>query len=228
MIINTSNINIILSRMDRDRSSKHSKRHGRIKTGKKTKKKKRTRDIAPQVSCISFLCHSSNIFFLNYFLFYNYKVTALRPIVEYSDVSSEDLSAPEAGEIQSEESPFSEQSYSRHAMLERHRILPDYIDALSIKRIRKRSPVSVSSHSRIYSPIDPQELTITRKHLRLTPTSPLIYEDEEERKHRKKKEKKHKRDKKGKKKKKRDRTKDSNSELSDIESLERYKFYMIQ
>lgn len=36
--------------MDRDRTSKHTKRHGRNKTGKKTKKKKRSKDNTPQVN----------------------------------------------------------------------------------------------------------------------------------------------------------------------------------
>lgn len=72
--------------MDRGR---HSKRYNSSKS-KKSSKKKRSRDENGSSLDNAVKSVSSSV---------------IKPLVEYSDVSSEDLSEPEAGEIQSEESP---------------------------------------------------------------------------------------------------------------------------
>lgn len=74
--------------MDKGRSSKHAKRHPK-KSSKKSKRRHHSRD-NPSGVRISLSHRSSE--------YPPYK------IVEYSDVSSEDFSAPEAGEIEDEES----------------------------------------------------------------------------------------------------------------------------
>lgn len=74
--------------------SRHSKRHRSSSKSKKNSKKKRSRDENGSGTDNIVVSVSSSV---------------IKPLVEYSDVSSEDLSEPEAGEIQSEESPsFSE------------------------------------------------------------------------------------------------------------------------
>ncbi|XP_044731727.1 cyclin-dependent kinase 12 isoform X2 [Chrysoperla carnea] len=67
-----------------DRERKHSKRHGEKKKVKKSHKKKRSRENSCGENYVSVAS------------------SVVKPLVEYSDVSSEDLSAPEAGEIESE------------------------------------------------------------------------------------------------------------------------------
>jgi hypothetical protein len=72
--------------MNKERSSKHSKKRSK-KSSKKSKKHKRS----------SYEDYSSDARSSS-----NKKVHAIKPIVEYSDVSSEDFSEPEAGEITDE------------------------------------------------------------------------------------------------------------------------------
>lgn len=81
--------------------SRHSKRHRSSSKSKKSSKKKRSHDENGSGMDNIVVSVSSSI---------------VKPLVEYSDVSSEDLSEPEAGEIQSEESPsFSDGDHHRSA-----------------------------------------------------------------------------------------------------------------
>lgn len=108
--------------MDRDR--KHSRRHGEKRRSKKSHKKKRSRENSVSVSSI------------------------LKPLVEYSDVSSEDLSAPEAGEIESEGS-FSVSDGERVAqsrILKSSKLIIDLDDSRSNSFKVSKHKISVSGH----------------------------------------------------------------------------------
>lgn len=71
--------------MDKDRSPKYSNR-GYLKKNKKSKKRKYSHDLPP-----SPIDERSTT------------TTTFQPLVEYSDVSSDEFSAPEAGEINTDE-----------------------------------------------------------------------------------------------------------------------------
>ncbi|XP_063972966.1 cyclin-dependent kinase 12 isoform X2 [Diachasmimorpha longicaudata] len=149
----------ILNRLLPDK--KHRK-HGKSKTSKKKKKHSRDRlDSVPSVAS-----------------------SVVKPLVEYSDVSSEDLSGPEAGEIQSEESRGA--SYTDGEPVETL-LRPKYY--ASPPRPLGASPISLSPsppmhrHSAPYSPQGE------------APQQSPEYE-EENRRYVRRKEKKHKREKK--------------------------------
>uniref|UniRef100_A0A1B6D7P7 Cyclin-dependent kinase 12 n=2 Tax=Clastoptera arizonana TaxID=38151 RepID=A0A1B6D7P7_9HEMI len=120
-------------------------------------------------------------------------VVAVKPLVEYSDVSSEELSSPEAGEIQSEGSPFDDSDkdssmsrYQNHH--HRHRKADN-----SPSSHRLTSPVLLRSPSRHrerkLSEIKHKKHRETSPKLHLQSESPediLIYEKKhKEKKHRK-------------------------------------------
>lgn len=170
----------------------------------------------------------------------------IKPLVEYSDVSSEDLSEPEAGEIQSGESvSFSdgelgttmhrnshsgrfvidEEYYYRKLLVSspsrRHRLDPSMIPrspspAMPARRERKHSVSSRSSRSSDVRHVRRKFESPTPQEVRQVISSP-VYEFNVDRKKRKKKEKKHKKEKKSKKKKKKKHRSRSTS-LSSVDS----------
>ncbi|XP_044271086.1 cyclin-dependent kinase 12 isoform X1 [Tribolium madens] len=167
-------------------------------------------------------------------------LAASKPLVEYSDVSSEDLSGPEAGEIQSGEESLSlsddgeimhrssrrftriEEDYylARESQLvighspgRRHRLDPSMIP-------RSPSPLMVTHRERKPSVSSRSSRSSEIRHRRKTEGSPSDYRqvvvspddyDSLDRKKRKKKDKKHKKEKKNKKKKKRSKHHSSTS-----------------
>lgn len=182
--------------------SRHLKRYRSSSKSKKSSKKKRSRDENGSGSDNKIVSVSSSV---------------VKPLVEYSDVSSEDLSEPEAGEIQSEESPpFSDGLHHRKLSVDEDR---DSYRHLPRKSVSHRVDSSILSHSP--SPQNERKHSVSsdvsrsssmrRKRHDSSPhnfsmhkvSSPSLDIDEYEyRKHRKKKEKKHKKDKKSSKKKK--------------------------
>lgn len=156
----------------------------------------------------------------------------VKPLVEYSDVSSEDLSGPEAGEIQSEESPsFSDLSGHHRNVHHKNRsrtVLDDDYRHLSSRKLplspgRRRIIPDTALISRSPSPLNERKHSVSsdvsrsssmrhrKRHdgsplgfstMRHVIDSPNLIDEYDIRRHRKKKEKKHKRDKKASKKKK--------------------------
>lgn len=156
-----------------DSSDKRHRRHGKNKSsGKKKKKHSRDKSVENVPTVAS---------------------SVVKPLVEYSDVSSEDLSEPEAGEIQSEDSRGN--SYTDGEVPEP--VLQRRYYGGSPVRALGASPISLSpspplqhrSSGRHYSPNEQQNPT-TAMH-GATPE----YE-EESRRYARRKEKKHKREKK--------------------------------
>ncbi|XP_011297181.1 cyclin-dependent kinase 12 [Fopius arisanus] len=150
----------ILNRLSQP-DKKHRK-HGKSKNSKKKKKRSRDRlDSIPSVAS-----------------------SVVKPLVEYSDVSSEDLSGPEAGEIQSEESRGA--SYTEGDQLE-SLLQPKYY--ASPPRPLGASPISLSPsppmhrHTSHYSPQESAQ-------------QPSPEYEEDNRRYVRRKEKKHKREKK--------------------------------
>ncbi|KRT85883.1 protein kinase [Oryctes borbonicus] len=169
----------------------------------------------------------------------------IKPLVEYSDVSSEDLSEPEAGEIQSGESvSFSDgelnaamhrNSHSGRYVIDgeyyfrkmvvsspsrRHRLDPSMIPrspspVLTSRRERKHSVSSRSSRSSDVRHVR-RKFDSPTQEVRQVDASP-IYEYDVDRKKRKKKEKKHKKDKKSRKRKKK-KHRSRSSSLSSVDS----------
>ncbi|GJQ80306.1 hypothetical protein Trydic_g12190 [Trypoxylus dichotomus] len=149
----------------------------------------------------------------------------IKPLVEYSDVSSEDLSEPEAGEIQSGESVSDgELNATMHRNSHsgrRHRLDPSMIPrspspVLSSRRERKHSVSSRSSRSSDVRHVRRKFESPTQQEVRQVEASPL-YEYDVDRKKRKKKEKKHKKDKKSRKRKKK-KHRSRSSSLSSVDS----------
>lgn len=124
-----------------DHSRHSSKRHSTSssKPTKKTSKKKRSRDENGSGNDNKIVSVSSSV---------------IKPLVEYSDVSSEDLSEPEAGEIQSEGS-YSENDLSHH---HRHPIHPkldeDYSRHITRKALTGHRIVDAALLSRSPSPLN--------------------------------------------------------------------------
>lgn len=170
----------------------------------------------------------------------------IKPLVEYSDVSSEDLSEPEAGEIQSGESvSFSdgelnatmhrnshsgrlvidEEFYYRKLLVSspgrRHRLDPSMIPrspspVMSSRRERKHSISSRSSRSSDVRHVRRKFDSPSQQEVRQVVNSPT-YDFEMDRKKRKKKEKKHKKDKKSRKRKKK-KHRSRSSSLTSVDS----------
>lgn len=163
-----------VNRHSLESSDKRHRRHGKSKSSGK-KKKKRSRD--KSVENVPTVASS-----------------VVKPLVEYSDVSSEDLSEPEAGEIQSEDSRGN--SYTDGEVPEP--LLQRRYYGGSPVRTLGASPISLSPspplphrHSgRHYSPNDQQQPTTTMHGAEY---------EEESRRYARRKEKKHKREKKKKK-----------------------------
>ncbi|XP_015512702.2 cyclin-dependent kinase 12 isoform X1 [Neodiprion lecontei] len=160
-----------INRHNFENIDKRHRRHGKSKSSGK-KKKKRSRD--KSIDSVPTVASS-----------------VIKPLVEYSDVSSEDLSEPEAGEIQSEDSRGN--SFTDGDLQESHHQRRYY--GGSPRQNLGASPISISpsppaggGHANRYlSPND--ELQRVR--------SPMPEEYEEETRHfPRKKEKKHKREKK--------------------------------
>ncbi|XP_045474588.1 cyclin-dependent kinase 12 isoform X2 [Harmonia axyridis] len=168
----------------------------------------------------------------------------VKPLVEYSDVSSEDLSAPEAGEIQSGEGSLSQSDegeimnrssrYSRFPVIDEgylYRRQSLLVESPSARRSHRLDP-SMVPRSPSPSPLVSRErkLSVSSKsssnelrHKKILETSPNSYrvmrsphyiDYDSDRKKRKKKEKKHKKEKKGKKKKKKSRHRSRSSSVS--------------
>lgn len=158
-----------------ENSDKRHRRHGKSKSSGK-KKKKRSRD--KSVENVPTVASS-----------------VVKPLVEYSDVSSEDLSEPEAGEIQSEDSR--DNSYTDgevpESLLQRRYYGGSPVRTIAVSPI-SLSPSPPPSHrhpGRHYSPNEQQQSTTMH-------TTVSEYEDES-RRYARRKEKKHKREKKKKK-----------------------------
>ncbi|XP_043281909.1 cyclin-dependent kinase 12 [Venturia canescens] len=112
-----------ISRHGYDVPEKKHRKHGKSKSSGK-KKKKRSRD----KSMDSVPTVASSV---------------IKPLVEYSDVSSEDLSEPEAGEIQSEESRGN--SYTDNEIIQDSRLSTRYYcSTASPRRQLGASPISLS------------------------------------------------------------------------------------
>ncbi|XP_066589252.1 cyclin-dependent kinase 12 isoform X2 [Prorops nasuta] len=163
-----------INRQNFESLDKRHRRHGKSKTsGKKKKKRSRDKSIEKLPTVAS---------------------SVIKPLVEYSDVSSEDLSEPEAGEIQSEDSRGN--SYTDGEVPES--VLPRRYYGGSPQRGLGISPISLSPStpsqhrhpSRLYSPTEQSQSAMHGA----TPE----YE-EESRRYARRKEKKHKREKKKKK-----------------------------
>ncbi|KAK9730258.1 Protein kinase domain [Popillia japonica] len=144
----------------------------------------------------------------------------IKPLVEYSDVSSEDLSEPEAGEIQSDE-----EFYYRKLLVSspgrRHRLDPSMIPrspspVMSSRRERKHSISSRSSRSSDVRHVRRKFDSPSQQEVRQVVNSPT-YDFEMDRKKRKKKEKKHKKDKKSRKRKKK-KHRSRSSSLTSVDS----------
>lgn len=159
-----------------DGTDKRHRRHGKSKnSGKKKKKRSRDKSLENVPTVAS---------------------SVVKPLVEYSDVSSEDLSEPEAGEIQSEDSRANSYTDGEvpESLLQRR-----YYGGTSVPRTLGASPISLSPSppvqhrhaiSRRYSSPNEQQQSTTM-HGATTPE----YE-EESRRYARRKEKKHKREKK--------------------------------
>ncbi|XP_055692732.1 cyclin-dependent kinase 12 [Lutzomyia longipalpis] len=211
--------------MDREREGRHHRKKSK-KSGKKSKK--RRRDETPEDKN----GNSPNASQAN-----------VSRIVEYSDVSSEDFSAPEAGEIQSDESDggggggygFS-QSHPVGSKRPEHEVRSTFVSSSPYKlgvvikpalshlpettrRVIIGSPIGSSSTSSLSRPSkrSPDSYGHTSKIQQVvsSPTLAAEFEDEERPRKRSKKEKKHKKNKKAKKRKKRIRHKS----MSSVESI---------
>ncbi|XP_044753976.1 cyclin-dependent kinase 12 isoform X1 [Coccinella septempunctata] len=173
--------------------------------------------------------------------------SAVKPLVEYSDVSSEDLSAPEAGEIQSGEGSLSQSDegeimnrssrYNRYPVIDegylyRRQSLIDSPTARRSHRLdpsmvpRSPSPSLLLSRERKLS-VSSKSSSNELRHKKLLESSPNNYrvmrsppyiDYDTDRKKRKKKDKKHKKDKKGKKKKKKSKHRSRSSSVSSKDS----------
>lgn len=114
-----------------DRENSH-KRHGKHKSGKKHKKKRdRSNSGSAELNC-------------------NSPSSSVKPLVEYSDVSSEDLSAPEAGEIQSDDSTAKSTGFPERASERRrksHRYSP-FTQGSSSTVLRRDNHDGVVKHRR--------------------------------------------------------------------------------
>lgn len=156
-------------------SDKRHRKHGKSKSsGRKKKKRSRDKSLESPTKVAS----------------------SLKPLVEYSDVSSEDLSEPEAGEIQSEDSRGNSYTDGEvpESLLQRR-----YYGGVSPRANLGASPISASptsptqqhrllaKHYPLGEEQQPSQLTMIRK-------SPEFSEDT--RRYGKRKEKKHKREKK--------------------------------
>ncbi|KAK0179197.1 hypothetical protein PV327_008011 [Microctonus hyperodae] len=159
-----------INRHNFDIIEKKHRKHGKTKSsGKKKKKRSRDKSLDNNIPSVA--------------------SSVVKPLVEYSDVSSEDLSEPEAGEIQSEESRAN--SYTDGESLLR----PRYYGGSPSARALGPSPITLSPSppihhhsSRHYSPEDQQSQVVIHG-------SPEEY-TEETRRYARRKEKKHKREKK--------------------------------
>lgn len=192
--------------------SRHQKRHRSSSKSKKSSKKKRSRDENGSSSDSKIVSVSSSV---------------IKPLVEYSDVSSEDLSEPEAGEIQSEESPPIDglhhderdpyRRLSRKSLSVSHRLVDSSIISHSPSPRNERKHSVSSDVSRSSSMRRKRHDSSPHAYMRQQVNSPTLEpEDYEYRKHRKKKEKKHKKEKKSSKKKKK---KSKRSRSSSIENV---------
>ncbi|XP_011687601.1 PREDICTED: cyclin-dependent kinase 12 isoform X3 [Wasmannia auropunctata] len=156
-----------------DGTDKRHRRHGKSKNSGK-KKKKRSRD--KSLETIPTVASS-----------------VVKPLVEYSDVSSEDLSEPEAGEIQSEDSRANSYTDGEvpESFLQRRYYGGSPVRALGASPISLSPSPSVQHRhsSRQYSLSNEQQQPTT-----MHGTSPEY--EEESRRYARRKEKKHKREKK--------------------------------
>ncbi|KAL3268290.1 hypothetical protein HHI36_007410 [Cryptolaemus montrouzieri] len=174
--------------------------------------------------------------------------SSVKPLVEYSDVSSEDLSAPEAGEIQSGEGSLSASDegeimnrnshYSRYSILEEdyYRRQTLAIDSPTARRSHRLDPSMIPRSPSPSSLPAPRERKLSAssksssselRHKKLVDSSPNSYrvmrspqylDYDSDKKKRKKKEKRHKKDKKGKKKKKKTKHRSRSSSYDSIDS----------
>ncbi|XP_012233397.1 cyclin-dependent kinase 12 isoform X2 [Linepithema humile] len=162
-----------LNRHSFDGPDKRHRRHGKSKgSGKKKKKRSRDKSLENVPTVAS---------------------SVVKPLVEYSDVSSEDLSEPEAGEIQSEDSRGN--SYTDGEVQSEQLLQRRYYGGSPVRTLGA-SPISISPSSplphrhsgRHYSPNEQQQQSAMHSG---TPE----YE-EDSRRYARRKEKKHKREKK--------------------------------
>ncbi|XP_034945434.1 cyclin-dependent kinase 12 [Chelonus insularis] len=159
-----------INRHGYESTEKRHRRHGKSRNSGK-KKKKRSRD--ESLETIPSIASS-----------------VVKPLVEYSDVSSEDLSEPEAGEIQSEESRAN--SFTDNEINDR--LLQSRFYGNSPNQGLGPSPIS-------FSPSPPSTHCHTTQNYSPNDKSDIIHHDspefgEETRRHSRRKEKKHRREKK--------------------------------
>lgn len=217
--------------MDRD-IIKYTKKHSKKRTNKsKGKRRRRSRDedSSSELTERSFTNSQSS----------DTKTSqnAISKLVEYSDVSSEDFSAPEAGEIQTEESDgdaFGTRKAVNHVKIEiaNSKVMSGMNNKFSNNKIRPPPPSSPPvSIGRPHTPTTnirvkgqgPQIIIQTQQ--RISSPSPQLIDNEEDdefidsdsdrKRSKKKKDKKHKKSKKTKKKKKK-RTKSPSSTIESI------------
>uniref|UniRef100_A0A1B0DQC5 Uncharacterized protein n=1 Tax=Phlebotomus papatasi TaxID=29031 RepID=A0A1B0DQC5_PHLPP len=209
--------------MDRDRSMRHQRKKSK-KSGKKSKKRHRSRDEMQEDKNGNDTSTSQ---------------ANVSRIVEYSDVSSEDFSAPEAGEIQTDESDgafsFAQSTNSSNKRLEPSELRGSFMSTSTYKRevvikpaishlpetttrrVIIGSPIGSSSTSSLSrrSKRSPEYVHGKIQHVVSSPTLAEEFDDDDRPRKRSKKEKKHKKTKKTKKRKKRARHKS----VSSVESI---------
>ncbi|KAK9892869.1 hypothetical protein WA026_022549 [Henosepilachna vigintioctopunctata] len=168
----------------------------------------------------------------------------VKPLVEYSDVSSEDLSAPEAGEIQSGEGSLSpsdagdimnrnirysileEEYYRRQALVidSPNARRPHRLDPSMIPRSPSPTSILISRERKLSVSSKSSSGDIRHKKLDSSPNSyrvmrsPHYLDYDSDKKKRKRKDKKHKKDKKGKKKKKKAKHRSRSSSYDSVDS----------
>lgn len=201
--------------MDKERIVKHERRRKSKKALKKSKKHRRSKEYL--YSSDERQVRNSN----------NSNVSSsYHKIVEYSDVSSDELSAPEAGEIQSEES-------ESNLLNKTETISPENLDE-TVKRSAKNSPVVAVEETPASPPPEPitvdipiREVKSSSNSIQQVISSPEEeegeddeFENDSDRRRKKRKEKKHKKIKKSKKRKrKRQKSVSSAESISDNESI---------
>ncbi|XP_011632902.1 cyclin-dependent kinase 12 isoform X2 [Pogonomyrmex barbatus] len=158
-----------------DGNDKRHRRHGKNKSSGK-KKKKRSRD--KSLETVPTVASS-----------------VVKPLVEYSDVSSEDLSEPEAGEIQSEESRAN--SYTDGDVP--GSLLPRRYYGGSPARTLGASPISLSPSPSLQHRHSGRQYSLSNEQQQTTMHGATPEYEEESRRYARRKEKKHKREKKKKK-----------------------------
>ncbi|XP_018395954.1 PREDICTED: cyclin-dependent kinase 12 isoform X2 [Cyphomyrmex costatus] len=161
-----------VNRHNFDGIDKRHRRHGKKSSGKKKKKRSRDKSLETIPTVAS---------------------SVVKPLVEYSDVSSEDLSEPEAGEIQSEDSRANSYTDGEvpDSFLQRRYYGSSPIRTLGV------SPISVSPTPSVQHRHSSRRYSLSNEQQQPTTMHGATPEYEEEsRRYARRKEKKHKREKK--------------------------------